>query len=581
MDVMRINCGKMCRLQGVVLFSVVCFIARAQAIPRSCDLIKNNLELRGFPSRNVLDVPQNGLICGEGSCCSDTLEDKTLLLYSQSYVEKYMKDAVLKVSTLVETRARKFDEIFRHMMNQSKFEFHDMFNRTYGKIYLQNAGVFSDFFYELETYYKKGTVRLSDTMDNFFGILYQKMFMVINSQYNFDDNYMICVNNHMLEMKPFGDVPHKLTQQLKRSFVATRTFYKSLSRAAETIRDVPNLRFDQDCLAQLTQMQMCGVCRGEMGAGACSRYCADTLSVCLRHYMQLSESWDNFVDAIEKVADRLIGPYNVDSVVEPLNIKISEAIMNFQEIGADVSQKIQAKCGSVGLKRVRRKAGYENPPEENPNMEIRYETMKLNSGKSKKHKKVQEKVDQTPTLDKLIEDIKLKIKNTKNFWIQLPYQYCNNDTISAGPSDDGKCWNGTTIGIYEKPKPKLDSTPTDTLITGQIYILSTLTDKLRKAYHGQDVEIVDDTEDSFDGSGSGSGDGMDEEDTPKENNEEDPVVIDESFSTPPPISSTFIPEVRRTSSSNTNSDMSLTRALLSYLLPMVMVWFGGAIKDLL
>lgn len=76
------------------------------------------------------------------------------------------------------------------MMNNSKREFHDMFERTYGKIYLQNAEVFSDFFNELETYYKKGTVRLSETMDTFFGILYQRMFTVINSQYNMNDNYM-------------------------------------------------------------------------------------------------------------------------------------------------------------------------------------------------------------------------------------------------------------------------------------------------------------------------------------------------------------------------------------------------------
>lgn len=75
-------------------------------------------------------------------------------------------------------------------MNNSKREFHDMFERTYGKIYLDNAEVFSDFFNELETYYKKGTVRLADTMDTFFGILYQRMFTVINSQYNFDETYI-------------------------------------------------------------------------------------------------------------------------------------------------------------------------------------------------------------------------------------------------------------------------------------------------------------------------------------------------------------------------------------------------------
>lgn len=115
-------------------------------------------------------------------------------------------------------------------MNSSKMEFHQMFERTYGKIYLKNADVFSDFFHELEIYYKKGTIRLSESMDTFFGILYQRMFTVINAQYTFDDKYLTCVAENMQEMKPFGDVPKKLGMQLRRSFVATRTFFKSLMR---------------------------------------------------------------------------------------------------------------------------------------------------------------------------------------------------------------------------------------------------------------------------------------------------------------------------------------------------------------
>jgi len=43
---------------------------------------------------------------------------------------------------------------------------------------------------------------------------------------------------------------------------------------------------------------------------------------------------------MEKVTDRLLGPFNIEMVVEPIDIKISEAIMNFQENGAEVSQKV-------------------------------------------------------------------------------------------------------------------------------------------------------------------------------------------------------------------------------------------------
>jgi glypican 4 (K-glypican) len=41
------------------------------------------------------------------------------------------------------------------------------------------------------------------------------------------------------------------------------------------------------------------------------------------------------------VGERLIGPFNIEAVVEPIDIKISDAIMNFQESGYEVTQKVR------------------------------------------------------------------------------------------------------------------------------------------------------------------------------------------------------------------------------------------------
>lgn len=45
----------------------------------------------------------------------------------------------------------------------------------------------------------------------------------------------------MKELKPFGDVPHKLSVQLKRSFVATRTFAQALSIAGDIVGNMINV----------------------------------------------------------------------------------------------------------------------------------------------------------------------------------------------------------------------------------------------------------------------------------------------------------------------------------------------------
>lgn len=141
--------------------------------------------------------------------------------------------------------------------------------------------------------------------------------------------YLVCVSEHMKELKPFGDVPDKLSVQIKRSFVATRTFEQALNTAAEVARNLITLRPSAECTAALTKMQQCGLCRG-YAQKPCSNYCVNVMKGCLHYYDELDDEWDNFVASMEKVSERLLGPFNIVMVVEPINIKISEAIMNFQ-----------------------------------------------------------------------------------------------------------------------------------------------------------------------------------------------------------------------------------------------------------
>ena len=59
-----------------------------------------------------------------------------------------------------------------------------------------------------------------------------------------------------------------------------------------------------------------------------SKHCA------IRHSVLIS------VDELLKVAERLQGPFNVENVISPINVKISDAIMNFQESAETVTRKV-------------------------------------------------------------------------------------------------------------------------------------------------------------------------------------------------------------------------------------------------
>lgn len=57
-------------------------------------------------------------------------------------------------------------------------------------------------------------------------------------------------------------------------------------------------------------------------------------------FMLYCSSPNIMLDAMLMVAERLEGPFNIESVMDPIDVKISDAIMNMQENSVQVSQKV-------------------------------------------------------------------------------------------------------------------------------------------------------------------------------------------------------------------------------------------------
>ncbi|XP_058821504.1 glypican-4 [Topomyia yanbarensis] len=668
------------------------------ATKRSCSNVHPLFEQRGFDRTNMptdpvtdrplryCDVPPGG------TCCTHTIENK-LAVHAKTLLERNTKDSITKLSSVLGIRAQKFNDFFKQLLTESKAEFHAMFKRTYGTIYEQNAYVFADLFTELERYYANGKVDLGEAMDSFFNVLYQKMFTVLNSQYTFNTKYLGCVSEHMKELKPFGDVPDKLSVQIKRSFVATRTFAQALNSAADVAKNMVNVRLTAECTAALTKMSTCNTCAGFLEK-PCTSYCVNVMKGCLQNYLELDAEWDSFVATMERVSDRLLGPFNIVMVVEPINIKISEAIMNFQETGQDISNRVFQGCGKPALGRRRRSAGLgsfselksigngrdfkqavtkthaqddsdififdeesvfsdrqKRSAQDSSSHELKYEPVQFSNGeiqftnnnsppshhqiqtentntnrsnrRKNNRKQTEDEDGNREPIDRLVKDIRQRVKDSKRFWFNLPYMLCNNEDVAALPSSDGSCWTGHTIDRYihavaseadknpEFPNRSVNNRQS-AIVQQQLYTLRTAISQLRNAYNGHDVEWTD-QEDNYYGSGSGGGSGFDEDEEAGSGLGPWPEVDERSH----------VPGVSgqpngagETENTSNNSDfeytshkttpvaeggssssggkstttgsgsarvpqMSIRRALLHFFLPLVMAWFGGLFSDLL
>lgn len=269
-------------------------------------------------------------------------------------------------------------------------------------------------------------------------------------------------------------------------------------------------------------MRNCSLCSTGTLQRPCPNYCADTMHVCMKDLVELDTEWNNFVDGIDKVSERLLGPFNVVMVVEPINIKISEAIMNFQERNKEISGQVFQGCGRPLLGRRRRDVAVVEPEQDDdflfldgdtpaeeigeaierrrvgrsadpePNKEIRdFEPVRFSNenyanneqagvaagtggggrngggggsgGRGSKNRgrgnksRMDYEVNMEPTLDKLIKDIRQRVRETKKMWSNLPLQVCNHEEFNLAPllaatplpgsavTTQQKCWNGKTV----------------------------------------------------------------------------------------------------------------------------------------
>ncbi|KAA0722706.1 Glypican-6 Secreted glypican-6 [Triplophysa tibetana] len=346
-------------------------------------------------------------------------------------------------------------------------------------------------------------------LNDFWSRLLERMFQLLNSQYTFTDDYLECISKYTDQLKPFGDVPRKLKAQVTKAFIAARSFVQGLMVGREVANRVARVNISPACSKALTKMLHCPYCGGMPELKPCANYCQNVMRGCLANQADLDPEWNLFIDAMLLVADRLEGPFNIEAVMEPIDVKISEAIMTMQENTVQVSEKVFQGCGRpVGVGRSAR--GISDvfnsrfrpySPEERPTTA---------AGTSMDRLRIVWR-----TMQHSVIDIKEKLKQSKKFWSSLPDVICEEDKVTD--PDEEQCWNSHTKGRYfpevvkdgltnqlNNPEVEVDITRPDTFVRQQIMTLRVMTNKLRNAYNGKDVYFQD-SSDEESGSGSGSG----------------------------------------------------------------------------
>ncbi|KAF8788610.1 Glypican-6 like protein [Argiope bruennichi] len=419
-------------------------------------------------------------ICDRGlTCCTTDMEHK-LSTHSRAEFDRLLRDTIGQVRATFAAQAQRFDEYFKELLRTSKKDFHEMFLRTYGMLYDRNSFIFKDMFDDLEKYYLTGGVDLTAALDNFFDRLYQNL---------------PC----RWDLTTMGRKPEEsgiLKPPPGRSWTFRKKGNGQVQKRGECgetqEKDILMVGPTPECSRALMKMTYCPHCNGLPDLRPCSNYCLNVMRGCLAYHAELHQEWNNYINAMMMLASRLESSFNIESVVDPIDIKISDAIMNFQENGQVVSQELFKHCGKPRLGK--RDARHE----------LNFETLKFGH----RENAVRPTTAAGTSIDRLVQGIRKKIKKTKNFWIQLSKLMCSSPQVAGQskslPVDD--CWNGLDKAKYiadlmgeglqnqtRNPEVHFDVSRQNSVINQQILTLKLITTKLTHAYNGLDVEWQDNT----------------------------------------------------------------------------------------
>uniref|UniRef100_A0A671XXE6 Glypican 2 n=1 Tax=Sparus aurata TaxID=8175 RepID=A0A671XXE6_SPAAU len=407
------------------------------------------------------------------TCCSSQMEETLALQSERDFLKSVEENSQFLLTTFTQ-RHRRFDEFFRELIELSEKSMNQMFTKTYGRLFTQNSHVFQELFVELRRYYSGGSVSLSEVLSDFWSRLVERVFSLVNPQYQFSEDYLECVSKHAEQLQPFGDVPRKLRVQVSRAFIAARALSQGLATGRDIVNKATKLTADSECVRGLMRQWYCPLCRGMPSLRPCHSLCLNVMKGCLANQADLDTEWNNFIDSLYQVSEKLEGPFNIELAADSISVKVSEAIMHMQENSVSISTKARTRA-------------------EEDDGEIKTGNI----------------------LNINVTELKERLRPMRGFWVSLPHTICNDEKMAADVTNEDRCWNGQTRGRYlpdvtgdglvsqiNNPEVEVDIARPDVRTRQLIMELRVVTNKLRHAQSGQDMDFMD----SEEGSGSGGGD---------------------------------------------------------------------------
>ncbi|XP_027704179.1 glypican-2-like [Vombatus ursinus] len=476
---------------------------------RSCAETRQVLGARGYS----LSLLPPTLISGEHlrvcpqeyTCCSSETEQKLTRETEDTFRGLVEESGSFLVHTLA-ARHRKFNEFFQELLSASERSLSQLFSRSYGRLFVQHAPVFSELFSQLRGHYRGTSAGLDDALSEFWAQLLERAFPLLHPQYSFPPDYLLCLARLSVspngQLQPFGDSPRRLRLQVTRALVAARAFVQGLAIGRDVVSSALKVPMSEACVQAVMRLTGCPLCQGAPSLRPCRGFCLNVVQGCLSRG-GLEPDWGSYLDTLLLLAERLQGPFSFELASESIGVKISEGLMFLQENSVGISAQVFQGCGGPHPAPVRSRRAPSPQDEVNQLWTFPPE-------------------EEWPTtaagtnLPRLVWELRERLQRVRGFWTGLPLTLCGDPRMSMDVTEEAMpCWTGAGWGRYlppvvgnslaeqiKNPELEVDISGPNLSTRRQRLQLRAATARMRAAALGHDLDLQDADEDA---SGSGEG----------------------------------------------------------------------------
>ncbi|XP_049588010.1 glypican-1 isoform X1 [Syngnathus scovelli] len=472
------------------------------ALDRSCADLRQFYTGKGFTLAGVPQTETSGehlRTCPQGpTCCTNSMEENLEALSARE-TEVLIREAGRSLQAAFNTLYRSFDTYFTELHGRSERSLQEALSPL-GALYSQNTRLYGDLYSDLKQYYRGSALNLDETLTEFWSRLLERTFKSSTPrEVTLSEDYLECVAKQQETLRPFGDVPRDMKAKVIRAFVTARSFVQGLIISGEVVRKVSQVPLSPECVKALVKLVYCPHCRGLASVKPCVNYCSNVMKGCLANQADLNPEWHNLIDTMIQVASSFSTEPGLDVVLSSIPSQIFQAVGLLKENIDTFSAKVYQTCGT--------------PVESGTGSPTLVEPKKKKSGPL-----TASEYKASPTaglrLEMQVSDLSSQLREMRQYWLQLPIALCSK--LSTAGANKEKCWNGITKARYlpevmgdglanqiNNPEVELDITKPDMTIRQQIMQLKIMSNRLKNAMDGNDVDFQD-ASDDISGSGSGT-----------------------------------------------------------------------------